>query len=88
MSDNYDDEDDCTCLLSPGALIAVVVSSSLLGVCLHVRAVSYCTKKMTMAATPIPPVTTKVVERDLEEATTHFPLKIRLFGDTLDQPRQ
>ena len=71
MSENYDDEDDCTCLLSPGALIAVVVSSSLLGICLLVWAVSYCTKKKALAATPIPPIATKVVERDLEEATTH-----------------
>jgi hypothetical protein len=73
MNGSYDDEEDCPCLLSPGALIAIVVSSGLLGICLIVWAVSYCTKKKTMAAaTPsIPTTSTKVIEEDLEEATIH-----------------
>jgi hypothetical protein len=68
MNESYDDEEDCPCILSPGALIAVVVSSGLLGICLIVWAVSFCTKKKAMAATPAP--ATKV-EQDLEEATIH-----------------
>jgi hypothetical protein len=70
MNDSFADEEDCPCILSPGALIAVVITSGLLGICLIVWAVSYCTKKKALAAaTPV--LTPKVLDEDLEVATTH-----------------